>query len=113
MKVFYRVSHVETQQGLWYDINGNFTGLIHEQMNFCKNNRLLMDYDESLIGYLSATTTLESLFQWFTQEDIIKLQEHNFFIHVYMSDDYKFYDKFEHYVINQKSSKLIQKIILQ
>ena len=32
MKRFYRVSNVETQQGLWYNFNGEFTGLIHNEL---------------------------------------------------------------------------------
>jgi hypothetical protein len=111
-KEFYRVSHLKTQQGLWYDINGGFTGLIHNEMDFCRHNQLLMDYDEEIVGYLSATPTLESLFEWFPKNDIIKLQEHNFFIHVFESDDFKFYERFQHYVINQQTSKLINKIVL-
>lgn len=112
MKTFYRVSNVISQQGLWYDMNGNFTGLIHNELNFCKNNQLLMDFDDTLIGYLSAVPDLELLWQWFTKEDIYKLQERNFFIHVYETDSYKFYDKFQHHVINKETSKLTQKIIL-
>jgi hypothetical protein len=27
-KSFYRVANHETQQGLWYDFQGNFTGLM-------------------------------------------------------------------------------------
>lgn len=109
---FYRVSHVSTQQGLWYNMNGIFTGLIHNELNFCKNNELLMDFDETIVGYLSATPTLDELFNWFTKDDILKLQEHDYYIHVFESDDYKFYDRFQHFVINKESSKLIEKIVL-
>lgn len=109
---FYRVSHASTQQGLWYNMNGIFTGLIHNEFNFCKNNELLMDFDETIVGYLSATPTLDELFNWFTKDDIVKLQEHDYYIHVFESDDYKFYDRFQHFVINKESSKLIEKIVL-
>lgn len=112
MKKFYRVCNTETQQGLWYDFNGRFTGLIHEDFSFCKNNSLKMDYDEELIGYLSATELLEELWNWFTPDDIKTLQEFGWYIHVYETDDYKFYDKFKHMVINQEKSRLIEKIIL-
>jgi hypothetical protein len=113
MKKFYRVSHEETQQGLWYDFAGKFTGFIHDKFNFCKNNELKMDFDKTIVGYLSATPDLESLWQWFTKDDILKLQEHGFFIHVYETSDFKFYDRFQHYVISQQESKLIEKIVLQ
>jgi len=100
-------------QGLWYDFKGTHTGLIHNEFNFCLNKDLKMDFDPELKGYLSATDSLETLYNWFTKEDIINLQKHNYFIHVFESDDYKFYDRFQHLVINQSKSKLIDKIVLQ
>jgi hypothetical protein len=111
-KVFYRVSNKDTHQGVWYDINGNFTGLIHNEFGFCKNNQLLMEYDSTLSGYLSATDSLETLYNWFPKEDILKLQEHGWYIHRYESQDYKFYDRFQHYVINQENMKPVGTIVL-
>lgn len=112
MKTFYRVSNIETQQGLWYNMQGEFTGLIHDKFNFCKNNELKMDFDPEIVGYLSATPDLDSLFNWFTKEDILKLQEHNYFIHEFETEDYKFYDRFQHHVINKEKSKILKKIVL-
>lgn len=111
-KEFYRVSHQDTHQGVWYDITGNFTGLIHKEFNFCKNSNLAMDYDTELVGYLSATTSLEDLYQWFPIEDIRKLQEYGWFIHKYKSADYKFYERFQHEVINQDTMECIEKIVI-
>lgn len=88
-KIFYRVCNPHTEQGLWYHFNGKFTGLIHNQFNFCKNNELKMDFDEELVGWLSATDSLESLYNWFTKEDIIKLQKHGWFIYKYEDEKSK------------------------
>jgi IS1 family transposase len=112
MKTFYRVSNTNTQQGLWYNFDGNFTGLIHNKFNFCTHKDLKMDFDETLVGYLSATDSLDTLYEWFPKEDILKLQKHGYYIHIYETDDFKFYEKFQHLVINQSKSKLITKIIL-
>ena len=112
MATFYRVCNTDTQQGLWYCFKGLFTGLIHKKLNFCINSKLEMDFDNELIGWLSATDSLENLYQWFTKEDILKLQEHGWFIHVYESNDYKFYERFQHLIINQDKSKLLYKITL-
>lgn len=71
-----------------------------------------MDFDEELRGYLSATDDLDKLYEWFPKEDIIKLQEHGWFIHKYASDDYRFYDRFQHFVINQHTMKLVERITL-
>ena len=54
-KLYYRIAHEETQQGLWYDSKGNFTGLIHNEFNFCMNTNLPMPFDPDLVGWLSAT----------------------------------------------------------
>jgi hypothetical protein len=103
-RTFYRVAHETTGQGLWYDANGVHTGLIHGAMNFCKNRDLRMDPDPTLIGFLSATDRLETLFDWFTHEDILKLQEHGWFIHEYTSRDYWFYERFQHWAIDKATS---------
>lgn len=110
---FYRVCNPETQQGLWYDFNGEFTGLIHDQFNFCTNNELRMDFDPELQGYLSATDSLDTLFNWFTKEDILKLQDHGYYIHVYETEDFKFYERFQHQIISQHNSKIVKQIKLK
>jgi hypothetical protein len=104
-KLFYRIANHETQQGLWYDFKGNFTGLIHAKFNFCTNSKLLMPYDLNIIGWLSATETLEELFQWFTQKDIEELEKHGYTIALYEASEYKFHNN--HWIIKQDSSKLV------
>lgn len=111
-KIFYRVSNIETSQGLWYDPNGNFTGLIHTKFDFCENNKLRMDFDESIVGYLSTVQELNDLYRWFSKEDILRLQEFNYFIHEYETKDFRFYDRFQHWLINQENSVLTKRIIL-
>ena len=107
MKTFYRVCHKDTQQGLWYAFNGEFTGLIHNEFSFCKNTSLEMEFNPEIVGWLSATESLETLFIWFTKEDILKLQEHGWFIHKYEASDVKFYERFQHQLIKQDTSKII------
>lgn len=71
-----------------------------------------MDFDEEIKGYISATDSLENLWNWFTREDILKLQEFGWFIHIYETDDYKFYEKFQHPIISQTNSLIIEKIVI-
>lgn len=103
-KSFYRVSNNTTQQGLWYDFNGNFTGLIHSKFDFCSNRNLLMPYDPNLIGWLSATESLEDLFYWFSEDDIIRLERYGYSISIYEAIEYKYFNN--HWVIKQDSSIL-------
>lgn len=106
MGTFFRVANNETKQGLWYDEHGNFTGLIHKDFDFCKNSRLPMPFDPEVMGWLSATTTLEELFGWFPPEDILKLEKKGYFITIYAASEYKFYKG--HWLISQKSSKILK-----
>lgn len=109
---YYRVCNKETLQGLWYDYKGNFTGLIHNDFNFCANNQLEMDFDPEIVGWLSATESLESLWKWFTEDDIKQLQSHGWFIHEFEAVDVKFYDRFQHLIIKQDTSKVLRTIEL-
>jgi hypothetical protein len=110
---YYRVCHKDSIQGLWYDYNGEFTGNIHGKLNFCKNSELRMDFDEEIVGWLSATDSIESLFLWFTKEDIKQLQEHGWFIHEFEAEHVKFYDRFQHFIIKQDTSKPIRIIDIE
>lgn len=103
-KLFYRVANIETQQGLWYDFKGNFTGLIHNEFNFCMNNKLQMPFDNKIIGWLSATDTLEDLFNWFSKEDLMKLKDFGYAILLYESNEYRIHQN--HWVIKQDNSIL-------
>jgi hypothetical protein len=109
-KLYYRIAHEATKQGLWYDSDGNFTGLIHNEFKFCMNNELPMPFDPDLVGWLSATDSLETLFLWFSKEDIKQLEQHNWFIHVYEAEDVKEYKN--HLVISQKTSKVKEIIFI-
>lgn len=108
---FYRVANVETEQGLWYDFSGKFTGLIHDKFSFCANRNLPMPFDPDIVGWLSATKTLEDLFFWFTKEDIAKLEKHGFRITVYESDNAKIHGN--HWVIKQEGSRIVGHVLVQ
>jgi hypothetical protein len=108
MAKYYRVCNKETLQGLWYTYNGSFTGFIHKKFNFCLNSKLIMDFDSELVGWLSATDSLDSLYHWFSKEDIIELQKHGWYIHEFESDDAKHYERFNHIIINQNTSKVLR-----
>jgi len=111
-KIFYRVCNQDSKQGLWYNQDGSFTGLIHDKFNFCQNKELKMDFDEDLVGWLSAVEKLEDLWKWFSKEDIKKLQTHGWFIYEYEAVDVRFYERFQHLIINQSTSRVLNKIEL-
>jgi len=106
--VFYRVANDKTEQGLWYDFSGNFTGLIHDKFSFCTNRDLPMPYNPEIVGWLSATKTLEDLFFWFSKNDIAELEKYGFRIAVYESTNAKQY--MNHWIIKQGESRIVKYI---
>jgi hypothetical protein len=109
-KFFYRVG-TDSTEGLWYNKEGVHTGLIHTEFNWLSASSLIMPFELELIGYISVADSLEHLYNWFTRDEILKLQENGFSISEYIADDYKFYDLYKHNVIN-KNSVLHNKIKL-
>jgi len=107
-KTFYRIANTETNQGLWYDSKGIFTGLIHNEYNFCTNNELPMPFDNEIVGWLSATDSLEDLFNWFTKEDIKRLEKYGYFITTYEAEKVKQYKN--HLVICQETSVIKDRV---
>lgn len=109
MAIYYRVCKPDSQEGLWYTPAGEFTGNIHTAYSFCSNSHLQMPFDQELVGWLSATTSLEELYQWFSKDDILRLQQYGYYIHSYEAEDVKFYTPYQHQVISQTTSKLLAK----
>ena len=111
-RLFYRIG-TDNSQGLWYNNQGEFTGLIHREFQWCKASELLMPFETELVGYISVADSLEHLYQWFSKEEIIKLQDLGFSILEYLSEDYKFYERYNHNVISQKTSIVNNKLIIK
>jgi hypothetical protein len=109
-QVFYRVANIETQQGLWYDWEGQHTGLIHTTYNFCKSSDLPMPYDPNVSGWLSSTDSLENIWHWFPKKDIFDLQKEGWFLYAYLADSFKEYEN--HYLVDQKTSIPLLKFII-
>lgn len=104
MKTWYRVEHKQTGNGLWYTLDGQFSGLIHsEEFSFLSNRDLQMPFSDSISGYLSVTPTLEDLFNWFNKEDLTRLKPYGYVVAVYECEDAKHTGV--HYVINQSKAK--------
>lgn len=105
-KKCYRIDHEDKDKGLWYDKSGRFTGSIHTELDFCKSKDLPMPFDPELVGWISATESLEELFTWFPKEDIEKLESFGWVIAVYEATKTKQYKN--HLVICQKTSKKVK-----
>lgn len=91
--------------GLWYNMDGTYTGRIHDEFKFLPASALPMPYDEKVLGYLSVVDDLNDLYNWFSLEDIEKLRPFGFGILVYEATDYREYHN--HWVIH-KDSKVIK-----
>lgn len=62
-----------------------------------------MPFDPEIVGWLSATESLEDLFNWFSEEDILRLTEYGYSIALYEATEYKLHNN--HWVIKRDSSK--------
>ena len=112
MKTYYRVCNIIQEKGLWYDTNGSFTGIIHKEYDFCGASVLPMDFDNELIGWLSAVEELDQLWGWFNKKEVKRLQEYNYFIYAFEAEEEKFYDNYKHLVIKQETATPVRKITL-
>ena len=83
-----------------------FTGLIHDKFDFCTSNQLQMPFDPEIVGWLSATETIDELFNWFNKKDIEKLEKHGYSITLYAASEYKYHNN--HWVIKQNNSRLVK-----
>lgn len=110
-KLFYRIG-IDNEQGLWYNKAGQFTGLIHNEFSWMNASQLQMPFDTEIQGYLSVADSLEHLYQWFSKEEIIKLQKQGFYIYEYAANDFKFYHPYQHNAINQSTSIITNKITI-
>lgn len=107
MKRFYRVENPTTKNGLWYDKNGHFTGVIHkEKFKELQNNNLPMPYNSEIVNYLSVAESLEDLDKWFNEKDMDILKPYGYVIAEYESDDYKIVEN--HYVMNKFKAKRLR-----
>ncbi len=79
-------------------------------MNGWLNTNLPMPFDPDLVGWLSATESLEDLFNWFSKEDIERLEKHGWFITVYEAENVKQYKN--HLVICQETSIVKERLSL-
>lgn len=110
-RYFYRIGHPTI--GLWYSKDGEFTGFIHtEQFNWIGVSVLNMPFEEQLVGWISAADSLDHLYQWFTKEEILALQLKGYVIEEWIATDYKFYELYQHNVINKETSILNNKFII-
>lgn len=96
IKTFYRVAN-SNNEGVWYDKEGNHTGLIHTKFNFLSNHELPMPYDKDVVGWHSAVDSLDDLYNWFTKDDIENLKPFGYKVVSYIDVEFRKYKN--HYLI--------------
>lgn len=99
--ILFRVGHVISKKGFWYDRDGSFAGRIHKEYSSFKNSSLEMPYDEECVGYLSACDSFEKLLEWFPLEDIEKAYKDGYRVLWYEvpEEEAKWANKFNHWLI--------------
>lgn len=105
--IVYRLGK-EDLSGVWYDQTGNFTGLIHTEFNFCSNSKLEMPFREEMVGKLSITKSINTLFDWFSNDDLLRLKDYGYKILIYKVDaEYiEFNEEFKHHLMLKDKCEL-------
>lgn len=105
-KKFYRVGTLDGG-GMWYHPDGTPHGLIHtDQFKNLQCHKLPMPFDPTIVGFLSVTESLDSLKNWFNDDDMKILSPLGYRILEYEATDY--HERDGHWIINQSSSKIIK-----
>lgn len=107
-KIFFRVHHPKGL-GLWYNEQGEFTNEISKLELQCAGLEMNKN-EECEGGFLSCTDSMESLLGWFGREELLKLKDKGYDICVFKADEYKFHDKYKHFLFKQQGSLLIAHI---
>jgi hypothetical protein len=71
----FRIENPDSQKGLWYDSNGNYSGVI-TTIGDAKSADLPMEFDEDFGrdgNWHSACQSMEVMRDWFTKNDLQKL----------------------------------------
>lgn len=109
-KLFFRVHHPDNL-GLWYNAQGEFIKEISKHAIGCAD--LEMDPNPDCAGgYLSCTESLDTLFDWFTKEEIQRLEEAGYRTCVFKSNDFKFHEKYKHFLFKQEGALLVAQMKL-
>lgn len=104
MKIFYRVQQNDTTKGLWYDRDGTFNGRIEDDFSWLRASSLPMEPNvETAGGWLSATDSIETLFDWFNPVELKRLQSNNIYTYAYHATAFKWYDPYQHHLIRDDS----------
>jgi len=69
-----------------------------------------MPFEQELVGFLSVADSLEHLYDWFSKEEIIRLQNIGYNVYEYQASEVKYYNLYKHNVICEKTS-IINNII--
>jgi len=107
-KLFFRVQH-PNDIGLWYNGNAEFTNEIQKLNLNCAN--LDMSFDDNCSGgFLSCTDSLDSLYDWFSREELLKLVDNGYNVLAYQAMEHKFHEKFKHFLFKKEGSIIVAKI---
>ena len=94
-KWLYRLESVDPENGLWYNLSGNYCFGIGRLEN-CKTKDLPMGYDERYQKdgkqWFSSCSNAGDLAHWYSLEDAKELMENGFVFTRYLATDYNEYE---------------------
>ena len=110
-QLFYRVQQEGNTKGLWYDRDGTFNNRIVDEYSFLRAHSLPMEFDSACSGgWLSAVARIEDLAVWFDNWEMQQLQASKIFIFAYTTEQIRWYEPYNHYLIHAETSLPVMKI---
>jgi hypothetical protein len=92
MGIIYRVENPDSNQGLWYDADGNFSPFI-KKLSDAKCKDLPMDFDtlykEGGYAWISACDSLPDMRNWFNYQDLVELKKAGYDLYQFKVTGYK------------------------
>lgn len=92
MTIIFRIENQQSNQGLWYDKNGNYSPFINSLPNAkCKD--LPMDFDPTYqdggLQWLSGCSDMQQLRSWFSEQDLIYLSNAGYNLYRFEVSDFR------------------------
>lgn len=90
MKI-YRVEHKDTKSGMWYNFDGSYNGIINK-LTEGKSKQLPMvrdkNHNKDDKKWFSAVKSLDQLFEWFSELDLMELNNLGYELYEIKCNDY-------------------------
>lgn len=97
--ILYRIQNKETKDGMWYNSDGTYNGIIKELSDGLSADAPMPEdqyRNKNNKQWISSVPLLNYLFEWFSMKDIIELKERGYGLYEIKCSDYRKISKTEY-----------------